>query len=241
MKKFHPIVLLVLISILSFSFYLKEYKVDEERFVSHQVDPSLEKLKLYWKDDKGMLFGSLGNLKKSLDSSGQILQFAMNGGMYNKDHTPQGLFIQNGKLIQEIESRNSGYGNFYMQPNGVFYITKEGKAFVIQTVDFKMDSNIKYATQSGPMLLINAQYHEKLMKGSENLHIRNGVGILPDGKVLFAISKERVNFYDLATFFKQRGCLNALYLDGFVSRAYLPSLNWLQLDGNFGVIIGEVK
>jgi len=31
-----------------------------------------------------------------------------------------------------------------------------------------------------------------------------------------------------------------LYLDGFVSRTYLPSQNWEQLDGGFGVIIGVV-
>ena len=91
------------------------------------------------------------------------------------------------------------------------------------------------------MLLINGAYHNKFIKGSSNLHIRNGVGVLPNGNILFAMSKEKVNFYDLATLFKQKGCKNALYLDGYVSRTYLPSANWQQLDGNFGVIIGEIK
>jgi uncharacterized protein YigE (DUF2233 family) len=31
-----------------------------------------------------------------------------------------------------------------------------------------------------------------------------------------------------------------LYLDGFVSRMYLPAENWLQTDGDFGVMIGAV-
>ncbi len=91
------------------------------------------------------------------------------------------------------------------------------------------------------MLLIKGAYHQKLKKGSSNLLIRNGVGILPNGNVLFAMSKEKVNFYDLATLFKQKGCKNALYLDGFVSRTYLPSSDWEQLDGNFGVMIGETE
>jgi uncharacterized protein YigE (DUF2233 family) len=37
------------------------------------------------------------------------------------------------------------------------------------------------------------------------------------------------------------GCKNALYLDGFVSRMYLPSKNIEQMDGKFGVMIGVVK
>lgn len=76
---------------------------------------------------------------------------------------------------------------------------------------------------------------------SANVNIRNGVGILPDGNVLFAMSKTEVNFYDFARFFKDKGCTNALYLDGFVSRAYAPSENWQQIDGNFGVMIGVSK
>lgn len=86
---------------------------------------------------------------------------------------------------------------------------------------------------------------ENLVKGEEiegrfkkKLHIRNGVGLLPNGNLLFAISKTKINFYDFATHFKVNGCKNALYLDGFVSRAYLPEQNWIQLDGAFGVIIG---
>lgn len=70
------------------------------------------------------------------------------------------------------------------------------------------------------------------------MNIRNGVGILPDNRVIFAMSKQEINLYDFATYFKDLGCKNALYLDGFVSRTFLPEQNWVQLDGNFGVIIG---
>lgn len=52
------------------------------------------------------------------------------------------------------------------------------------------------------------------------------------------MSKKEINFYDFANYFKKMGCINALYLDGFVSRAYLPEQNWIQTDGNFAVIIG---
>lgn len=88
------------------------------------------------------------------------------------------------------------------------------------------------------MLLINGKIHSAFKKGSTNFHIRNGVGILPDNRVIFAMSKSKVNFYDFALYFKSLGCKNALYLDGYVSQTYLPEKNWIQTDGNFGVIIG---
>ncbi len=91
------------------------------------------------------------------------------------------------------------------------------------------------------MLLIDGAVHPAFKKGSANLNIRNGVGVLPNGRVLFAVSKEAVNFYDFARFFLSMGCANALYLDGFVSRTYLPSQNWVQLDGNFGVMVAVVE
>lgn len=133
------------------------------------------------------------------------------------------------------------YGNFYLQPNGIFYLTDEQKAVVVQSSSFTLDSSIEYATQSGPMLLVNGAIHSAFNEGSPNKHIRNGVGILPNGHVLFAISSSPVNLFDFATFFMNSGCENALYLDGFVSRAFIPKKDWKELDGNFGVIIAEVK
>lgn len=233
--------IIVCLGVLSLSLYQQEYRIDEKRILYHIVDPAEGKLQLYWKDASGIPYGSLGKLKTTLAAQGQELQFAMNGGMYMKDQSPQGLFIQEGKEKHAIVKQREGYGNFYMQPNGIFYLTKEGKGVVTTTSSFKKDKHIDYATQSGPMLLIDGQYHPKFIKGSENLYIRNGVGVLPDGKLLFAMSKELINFYDLATFFKQRGCQNALYLDGFVSRTHLPAKGSYQLGGAFGVIIGETK
>ena len=165
------------------------------------------------------------------------LKFAMNGGMFKKDYTPQGLFIQNKKHLSFIDTLN-GNGNFYLIPNGVFFITKNNSPFVCKTSNFIDNGNIEYATQSGPMLVLDGQIHPAFKEGSKNLNIRNGVGILPNNKVVFAMSKSEINFYDFAKFFQNLGCKNALYLDGFVSRCYFPEKNWAQTDGNFGVIIG---
>ncbi|MEJ2497943.1 MAG: phosphodiester glycosidase family protein [Sulfurovaceae bacterium] len=165
----------------------------------------------------------------------------MNGGMYEQDLSPQGLYIEQGKMFKTVNRTQEAYGNFYMQPIGVFCITKSGKASVVPTKDFVYKEDINYATQSGPMLVIDGKLHHRFMPDSKNVYIRNGVGILPNGDLLFAISKEKINFYNFATYFKKQGCKDALYLDGFVSRIYLPSKGLMQYDSIFGVIIAEVS
>lgn len=199
-----------------------------------------QRVQLYWKDDRGSILGSLGRLKSFVESKKQRLVFAMNGGMYMEDQSALGLFIQEGKTIRRLNN-SSGYGNFYLHPNGVFYITDKGKGGISTTRNFKNRKDIRYATQSGPMLVIDGKIHSAFKQGSVNLNVRNGVGILPDGRMLFAQSRNGVNLYDFALYFKQKGCRDALFLDGFVSRTYLPAMRWLQTDGAFGVIIGAVE
>ncbi|MBO9703543.1 MAG: phosphodiester glycosidase family protein [Sporocytophaga sp.] len=232
-------VILVFGCILSTLFFLYGFKNYENDIVTYTVDLNKADLKFYWKDKDGNIIRSLQNLKLLANENHQKLLFAMNGGMYQKDNSPQGLYIEDGKVISKLNT-GSGNGNFHMKPNGVFYITTNNKAYISQTSDFK-SKDIKYATQSGPMLVIDGLTHPVFQKGSKNLNIRNGVGILPDGNIIFAISKNEINFYDFAQYFKDAGCKNALYLDGFVSRAYIPEKNWIQTDGNFGVIIGVTE
>jgi uncharacterized protein YigE (DUF2233 family) len=210
----------------------------EENIISYTVDLKKQHLELFWKDDSGHIFGSIQHLKDFLERKHQRLLFAMNGGMYHADGTPVGLFIQNKVSIIPLDT-SDGVGNFYLKPNGVFYI-KSNIPAICSTPEFKNDGKIDFATQSGPMLLIDGEFHKAFTIGSSNTNIRNGVGILPDGKLIFAMSKLPINFYELANFFKTSGCRNALYLDGYVSRTWLPEKNWMQTDGNFGIIIGVV-
>jgi uncharacterized protein YigE (DUF2233 family) len=235
--------LLVLSSIFiagSFNMRFSMDKKDEDPFVTYTVDIKKSDLKLYWKNDKNEHFNSIQNLKSWVESKNKTLVFAMNGGMYMTDYTPVGLYIENKKLIRKLNTAHAS-GNFYLQPNGVFYITIENKPAICQTKDFVNNGKIKYATQSGPLLVVDGKINTIFTKGSSNTNIRNGVGILPNGEVVFAMSKTEVNFYDFAKYFQDKGCKYALYLDGFVSRTYLPEKKWIQTDGNFGVIIGVTK
>ena len=164
----------------------------------------------------------------------------MNAGMFKKDHSPQGLYIEDFVTKAQLDT-SEGNGNFYLKPNGVFFISADNKSYICKTQDFKYVKNVKYATQSGPMLLVDGEINSLFTEGSKNLNIRNGVGILPNNKIIFAMSKTEINFYDFAKFFKEKGCKIALYLDGFVSRTYLPEQKWTQTDGDFGVILGVTE
>jgi uncharacterized protein YigE (DUF2233 family) len=209
----------------------------DSRIISLEVNPTKQDVQFYWKDAAGNKLKSIQQLKTFVESRGEVLQFAMNGGMYTEDNSPLGLYIEEYKTLTSLNTK-SGNGNFYLKPNGVFYLLKNRKAVVCRTEEFKINPNIRYATQSGPMLVINGKIHPEFKLGSSYVNIRNGVGILPNGNVLFAISKEEINLYDFAQYFKQAGCNNALYLDGFVSRMYCPEKKQYSLDGNFGVMIG---
>ena len=235
--------LFIIIFLVTLTSYYSKYQsiFIEEDILSYTVNPVTQNLQLYWKNKEGERYKNANILKAELAKNNQSLVFAMNGGMYKKDGSPLGLYIEEGKILTPLNTIKDAYGNFYLQPNGIFYLSKSNIPTICKTTDFVMDTNIKFATQSGPMLVIDDQIHTGFTNGSTHLNIRNGVGILPNGDLLFAMSKAKINLYDFSMFFKKNGCTNALYLDGFVSKTYLPSKNFKQMSGNFGVIIAEIK
>lgn len=239
MKKIVGILLLAAVLLASgYAVHIITQKENSEvRFVDYTV--SADKITLFYRNAEGKRYGSLDALKQQLEGQGKQLVFAMNGGMYTPQNKPQGLYMESGKEIAPLDT-GSGGGNFYMKPNGVFYITEMGKAGISATGNF-VAAGVKYATQSGPMLLVDGKVHPAFKQNSANLNIRNGVGVLADGSVLFSISPGQVNFYDFAMHFKEKGCQNALYLDGFVSRIYYPGKGLNDTAGNFGVIVGVVE
>ena len=214
----------------------------EQGFDIVRLDPASNELAFYLENEAGEKYRSLDKLKEALERKGKAVQFLMNGGMYLKDGSPQGLYIENGDQIKTVDTIQNAYGNFYLQPNGIFYI-KDKKGVVVTTSSYLQSKpNPEFATQSGPMLVIENQVHPVFVEGSDNLNIRNGVGIDTSGKVVFAISHQKVNLYDFAMLFKEKlNCRNALYLDGFVSKAYIPAIDRKELGGNFGVMIGVSK
>lgn len=227
--------------ILAIGLYLK-FNSNEKVIISNYIiNPKSNDLKFYHVDSNGKIIKSILDLKNEVEKNNKELVFAMNGGMYMEGNIPMGLLICDNKIYKPINRLIPKVKtNFYTQPNGVFYITDDTIAKICITKDYNF-TNVKYATQSGPMLLIEGKINPIFKINSKNVNIRNGVGILPNNKIVFAISENEINFYDFANYFKKMGCKNALFLDGYVSRAYIPSKKIDQTDGDFGVIIGVTK
>lgn len=199
-------------------------------------------VQLFWKEENKII-GSLHQLKLLAEKENKDLIFATNAGMYTPSMKPQGLYIENGVELVPLDTIKEADGNFYLQPNGVFLIEKDSTAHLLTTEAYKnYDGRVLYATQSGPMVVIEGKINPKFNESSSNLNIRSGVGIDAQGRVIFLISNQEVNFFTFASVFKDVFlCPNALYLDGAISLTYLPMLSRRDLGGNFGPMIGILK
>ena len=134
--------------------------------------------------------------------------------------------------------------NFFKKPNGVFYIGN-GTAGILETGRFLAEKpEANFATQSGPMLIIDGAIHPAFIMNSTDRKMRNGVGVTSPTEAHFVITKDRVNFYEFARYFRDGlGCRNALFLDGGVAPGlYAPEFgrNDAPGHGGYGPIIAVV-
>ncbi len=200
-------------------------------------------LRLFLNDETGQPYGGFDAVNSALATKGQHLAFAMNAGMFEPDLSPVGLYIENGVQAHRIITRD-GPGNFGLLPNGVFcigaaYSVVESRAFAAKP------PTCKYASQSGPMLVIAGALHPAFQADSTSFKIRNGVGVSADGKVAwFAIADAPLSFDRFARFFRDvLGAKNALYFDGSISRLYASDLGrdgaGFQVGPMIGLVVGN--
>ena len=198
-------------------------------------------LRLFLNDASGAPYGSFRALKADLGKQNLTLPFAMNGGMYHRDRSPAGYYVEGRRKLKEAVT-GPGPGNFHMRPNGIFFIDGD-TAGVMETRAFlKRNRRPDYATQSGPMLVIDGKLHPRFVKGSEFKKRRNGVGIINPHMVVFAISESAVSFHDFATLFRDKlACRNALFLDGSISSLNAPEIGRADFIWPLGPIIAVVE
>lgn len=202
------------------------------------VDVREDEIAIHWRAPSGARFGSLGALKDTLAARGRELLFATNAGMFAPDFTPVGLYVEGGETKVPVNARDSA-GNFYLKPNGVFYVAGDS-VHVVETSDFlrRKPAGVTVATQSGPMLVHGGRIHPAFRAGSRNLNVRSGVGVRDGRTAVFAISRDEVDFHTIATLYRDvLGCEDALFLDGAISRMYVPALRRLDTDGDFAGIL----
>jgi uncharacterized protein YigE (DUF2233 family) len=189
------------------------------------IDLRRYQVQLFWLDKTGQPFGSLGRFARAFDSPQQPLVVAMNAGMYHSDLSPVGLYVEHGQQMVRVSTAR-GPGNFHMKPNGIFFVS-DSTAGVMETSAFLRERPaVDFATQSGPMLVIDGHLHPRFSRQGQSRKIRNGVGVRDRNTILLALSDTEVSFSEFARLFRDRlGCPNALYFDGSISSLYAPSVD----------------
>lgn len=206
-----------------------------------RIDLREARLELFNLDGKGAPLGSFSTLAESLSAEGKELGFAMNAGMFDEGLKPIGLYVENGTQTKKL-NRRDGYGNFHVKPNGVFYITGSRVGVAATDAYVKLNEKPDFATQSGPMLVIDGKIHPKFSQTGMSYKMRNGVGVPDAHTAIFVISENAVNFYDFALLFRDGlKCANALFFDGTVSSLYSPELGRNDGFAALGPMVGAFK
>lgn len=168
------------------------------------------------------------------------MTLAMNAGMFHYNYRPVGLYIERRKKLFPL-NRLRGWGNFYLEPNGVLAWNAK-QAVIVSTAEYaKRRFKADYATQSGPMLVLNRQINPIFIAESTSLKIRNAVGI-KDQVLYFVITEQAVNFYELASFMQaDLGVEQALYLDGSISAIFLAEKTINTQSSPFGPMLAYIE
>ena len=176
-------------------------------------------------------------LQASLKQRSDSVAFAMNAGMFDEQGNAIGLLVEDGKQLRAI-NRRKGDGNFHLMPNGVFLARKNGKAEVVKSANYAPAEDIKFATQSGPMLVIDGKLHPAFDRDGTSRHFRNGVGIAPNGTPVFVISADPVSFGKFARFYRDGvKAKNALFFDGAVSSLWDPAAHRMDSHAPLGPMV----
>jgi uncharacterized protein YigE (DUF2233 family) len=204
----------------------RELSFEGVPYIVCEVDLDGYDLALRRTDGQGKPFRDLSAL-----AAAEPFVLATNAGMYHEDFTPVGLHVEDGREDAPLNLADAE-GNFFLKPNGVFFVERDGKAGVLESNAYVAAGiKPKLATQSGPMLVIDGDIHPRFEANGTSRHIRNGVGADGNKRAAFAISRQPVSLGSFARLFRDKlKCENALFFDGTVSALH---------DGKKYVIGGE--
>lgn len=184
-----------------------------------------QQVRLLWRNAQGENYANLRSAGKALEAVGETPLMLMNAGIYTQDYQPAGLWIEQGQELRPL-NRREGSGNFHIQPNGVLWFDEQA-AGIMTSADWQQQSpKVRYALQSGPMMLMNGKINSRFIKGLSSPHKRNAACISQSGELYFIITtavaqgSEWPSFYQMSEAMLSFGCEQALYLDGTISHYY---------------------
>lgn len=213
-------------------------RFEGEPFSVCRFSPARHELRLILSNKQGTPLRNFAALTKDLGPDSRRVAFAMNAGMYDASGMPIGLYVENGVARTPL-NRADGKGNFFMKPNGVFWIDKSG-AHIAATDLYTSQPHqgLAWATQSGPMLVMNGKLHPQITPDGASHYVRNALGVTARGDVIFVISNTRISFGKIARMLRdQLDCPDALFLDGYVSSLWDGATGRNDQDLNIGPMV----
>jgi uncharacterized protein YigE (DUF2233 family) len=223
----------------------REMRSGGVRYQVVRVDLRRAELRMYWRDDAGRPFGSLAALDEWLRARGETLLAATNAGIFYRTRQPAGLHVERGREIRPLNASptppaGEKPGNFFYQPNGVFYVDQDGDARIVETGRARAAlGRMAEATQSGPLILRDGELH--WLAGRADV-TRNAVAVCSPREVALVFAPDGASVRALATFIRDDlGCRDALYLDGTISGLRVPSAN-VRSDGSYvGILAATAR
>ena len=137
---------------------------------SYRVDAQKERIAMYWQDRHGKAWGSPAFAAGGIDGDGRV-QMAMNGGIYDKAYAPLGLYIEDGKRLTPV-NRFRRRRNFFIRPAAYSGGKRWRKSCRCRRTNLPA---IRYAVQSGPMLIENGVINWRLKPPPVPRKLRNGL------------------------------------------------------------------
>ena len=133
---------------------------------------------------------------------------ATNGGFFTPEFKPLGLRITDKNELSP--TRNISWW-------GVFFV-KENRAYLVPQQDYRPDTQIDFAIQAGPRLLVHS---ERVSGLNTKIDTRTALGITANDKVVLLTTEDLlISTIDLADLLKRPqeegglGCVEAINLDG---------------------------
>lgn len=196
---------------------VNEFVANEISYTSIELDASIIDLRF-------VSFQELTNIP-SISNNFVIVEV----GYFNDHGEHIGLLLNLGSQISPLDKAKSGYGNFYLQPNGVFM--KRGDTVeLLTTDDFSRTSsgtNIELAFQSGPMLIVDGGLNSVMNLASENHHRRTAIGLRDRNgskEIILLNSEDPVNLFNFSSTLHNRFGVYQALLIGSASTALYSSL-----------------
>jgi uncharacterized protein YigE (DUF2233 family) len=214
--------------------------VFEETPLTHcTAEPERHRIRMTLGPADGEPYRSFSAMAADRPGDVPSVAFAMNGGMFDAEGQPVGYYVSGGRRLTVL-NENEGPGNFHLKPNGVFFGSAGREWRVLDSESFaaEVTTRPEFATQSGPMLVIDGELHEAFDADGESLKLRNGVGVDRAGRAHFVVSEAPVSFGKFARYFRDVARTpNALFLDGSVSALWDPANDRMDAPAPLGPLI----